>query len=812
MYIRTFTIGLDGPKRCRVETLNNPALVSVLDKIFRTGSSHEMRRLRIDLTRISARLLCWTPSKILSLLGPRTSTGTFFQLHTFKTNLTSQFEYQKTLSIVYAALELETLEFRLAVKYKAGLSSSVDQFSFTNLSKLKHLPITHAKFATHKTPPTNEQLVSEIVHLLSAFNLQKTLRMGFFVLQTDNPEYAFGAFQFAALASAQFATTTYYWMFSRAGTSQAALERKREISMYCASARLMRRSFEQVKAGVEEGNVDDILEYCLRLVSGIDGVPVNLSEAMGILPEVIHGPFPAPKRAVAASLIGSISAFHMHKESAKESSFSPYLASGIMSCFASCELGLYSNSCRIFFHCCPSVSELAEILPEEEMDLLDRVTYLDERYLDFMEETNVGVGVILLKNLHTAIESVKRRELSGNMNRKHGMEARLGLGGGLVSEQSRKNLEKAEDLCRRRKPEQAAPYLLKAIKDHNNLDAIIQIAFLLPRPDAIEALEHAEERGRVIVKKALGEKAFDDDGDTVERFWMILETRPYMRVLQALVRMYFESGKFAESAKTIEEMLRLCPGDNLGQRYWMGSMLCQANRFSDALFFAQAWLTEHTRKTGDPPARGGTAFAAPSPAVPPTIDAERLRWEGCSLLYTAALASFKVYGDCEQSKKYLIMATQSNPNILIKILAKVPRPAGLNNDPRTPNGPEDAQDYLYLTQNFWMEKGIRKWADSCQDAKRLVLKSCSREACTEKEKDVAQFKRCAACHLVLYCGQNCQKVDWPRHKPECNAHKQHKIALRAFANGKAPPAGSMPMFSSDMAGGTMFGFPAPGSR
>ena len=57
------------------------------------------------------------------------------------------------------------------------------------------------------------------------------------------------------------------------------------------------------------------------------------------------------------------------------------------------------------------------------------------------------------------------------------------------------SLEKAEDLCRKRKPKQAVPYLLKAIQDDNNLDAFIQAAFLLHIEGALEALEAAELRG-----------------------------------------------------------------------------------------------------------------------------------------------------------------------------------------------------------------------------------------------------------------------------------------------------------------------------
>lgn len=58
------------------------------------------------------------------------------------------------------------------------------------------------------------------------------------------------------------------------------------------------------------------------------------------------------------------------------------------------------------------------------------------------------------------------------------------------------SLEKAEDLCRRRKPMQALPYLRKAMKDPNNLDAAVQMAFLMPTlGTAVQLLEDAKAQG-----------------------------------------------------------------------------------------------------------------------------------------------------------------------------------------------------------------------------------------------------------------------------------------------------------------------------
>jgi hypothetical protein len=163
-----------------------------------------------------------------------------------------------------------------------------------------------------------------------------------------------------------------------------------------------------------------------------------------------------------------------------------------------------------------------------------------------------------------------------------------------------------------------------------------------------------------------------------------------MRVLQALVRLYFEEGRFEESAyvtpallcyiicepetrrKTMIEMLRLCPGDNLAQRRWLGSVLNRLGRYSDALFFAQVWLL-HDR--GEIPIRGGTAFSEPSRELIPTEREQKLSKHGDgAFLYTAALASFQLWGDCPQSRQHLKTAASANPNVLLKVLGRVSRP------------------------------------------------------------------------------------------------------------------------------------------
>ena len=88
----------------------------------------------------------------------------------------------------------------------------------------------------------------------------------------------------------------------------------------------------------------------------------------------------------------------------------------------------------------------------------------------------------------------------------------------------------------------------------------------------------------------------------------------------------------------------------------------------------------------------------------------------------------------------------------------------LSNSTRQLNSTEDAHDYLWLAQDAWMEKDVWDWANSHEEAKKALMKACSRDGCEVQEQKVAQFKRCGGCHQVWYCSPDCQKTDWTTHK------------------------------------------------
>ncbi|KAI0728754.1 hypothetical protein C8Q72DRAFT_875651 [Fomitopsis betulina] len=168
------------------------------------------------------------------------------------------------------------------------------------------------------------------------------------------------------------------------------------------------------------------------------------------------------------------------------------------------------------------------------------------------------------------------------MNRRLGAESIAGIGGGMRCDSinlspfiglfDTRSLTIAEGLCRKRKPLDAIPYLTKVMEDPNNLDADIQFCFLQPNLTmSMQVLEHAEQK--------------------------------------AMVRIAFEKGDYNKSANTVIEMLRLCPGDNMGQR--------------------------------------------------------------SELLYTGALAAFRLWGgDSLLARQYLRLGAQNNPAILMRLLGK----------------------------------------------------------------------------------------------------------------------------------------------
>jgi hypothetical protein len=102
-------------------------------------------------------------------------------------------------------------------------------------------------------------------------------------------------------------------------------------------------------------------------------------------------------------------------------------------------------------------------------------------------------------------------------------------------------------------------------------------------------------------------------------------------------------------------------------------MLLHSGRSSDALSFAQAWLNRELEFGG---VRGGTTFKTPSERPLSADVFQELKTKFClgDLAYTAALASYRLTGNSELSRQYLAIAASKNPQVAIRVVAKVMKP------------------------------------------------------------------------------------------------------------------------------------------
>ncbi|KAK0199280.1 hypothetical protein DFS33DRAFT_1457463 [Desarmillaria ectypa] len=245
----------------------------------------------------------------------------------------------------------------------------------------------------------------------------------------------------------------------------------------------------------------------------------------------------------------------------------------------------------------------------------------------------------------------------------------------------------------------------------------------------LDVLATAAENGQKLLKTCLGSHCFDDNGLHV-------------------------------GSETVTEMLRLCPGDNLNQCTWLGP-LCRLECYSDALYFARLWMEDLLvdRQVYVPPYRGGTAFKAPEPKLfSPEVEKE-VDLSPCSMSYAAALAAFKLWGDCEESRQYLRIASKANPHVMVKVLGRIKYP------------------------DLWMKMMSGIGPMSILMPKERLFKKYGKPSCTLKETRAAEFQWCLS---------------------YCQYHKMKKAAVQAFSAGKAAPEGStITIFATDFSGGAV---------
>ncbi|KAF8829961.1 hypothetical protein HHX47_DHR2000211 [Lentinula edodes] len=372
------------------------------------------------------------------------------------------------------------------------------------------------------------------------------------------------------------------------------------------------------------------------------------------------------------------------------------------------------------------------------------------------------------------------------MARRFGPEESRGLAGGsLVSAESLRYQKMADNLCAQGKPNEAAPFMLKAMEDKNNVDIFVTFAFVQQNyRKALEVLEDGKLIGESSLESKYGPDAFKDGGPLVGQFNEVMDTRPYMRLLQAMVRVAVECKNHRKAAETIIEMFRLNPMDPMQQHKWLPTLLCRIKRYPDTLYFCQVFLDIFVSRLSlsQLPPGGGTQFLPPRRELYTPQEQEKMASYESTISYGAALAAFRLSGDCEESRMYLRAAVKANPTVMLKILRRSERPRTLNASARSYNSPEDAHDYLWLSQDLWLEEDVWNWVHANSDAQQAVRKDCSRPGCRRGEQS-----------------------------PDCVFEQEAKAIRRAISKGQPIPAsGSIPVFAADFSEEGVRGYdPAP---
>lgn len=136
------------------------------------------------------------------------------------------------------------------------------------------------------------------------------------------------------------------------------------------------------------------------------------------------------------------------------------------------------------------------------------------------------------------------------------------LRGGKRNSRQAQAQELAYDAMEAESDEAAADLARQALAlDPDCTDALCVLAETAGSDDEkFRLLEHAVASG----ERALGAAYFAANrGD----FWLLLETRPYMRARCALANALRDRGRLDEAIRHYEGLLDLCPNDNLGVRY-----------------------------------------------------------------------------------------------------------------------------------------------------------------------------------------------------------------------------------------------------
>ena len=140
---------------------------------------------------------------------------------------------------------------------------------------------------------------------------------------------------------------------------------------------------------------------------------------------------------------------------------------------------------------------------------------------------------------------------------------------------------------------EALKYAKKAAElEPDNLDAAAMVIEL-----SCTSSEKLSEKYKNLIDETedkLKEQGYFED-DNFGEFWLIFETRPYMRLLEKYASHFVECGQMRLAISVYEKMLELCTNDNLGVRYTLMHLYIYLEDEQSALELYEKYPEESTQ-------------------------------------------------------------------------------------------------------------------------------------------------------------------------------------------------------------------------
>jgi tetratricopeptide (TPR) repeat protein len=126
--------------------------------------------------------------------------------------------------------------------------------------------------------------------------------------------------------------------------------------------------------------------------------------------------------------------------------------------------------------------------------------------------------------------------------------------------------------------------------DPECVDALVLKLEFDSKASADERVERLEQAVAIGARRLGGDAFFAENKG---HFWLILETRPYMRARIKLADAYTEAHRTLDAIATYDALLDLCPNDNAGVRYPLVGLYLRAGDLHHAALLMDAYEEDH---------------------------------------------------------------------------------------------------------------------------------------------------------------------------------------------------------------------------